>query len=126
MILVLDSSALLAVSFREIGADRVDAMRNSAALSSVSLAEMIAKLLEGGVSLPDARATVGGFGVTVHDFTAEHAEISGRLLPLTRSRGLSLGDRCCLALAIALKGSVLTADRAWEGLDVGVPIDVIR
>jgi ribonuclease VapC len=45
---------------------------------------------------------------------------------LTRSAGLSLADRLCLALARRLKAKVLTADRAWTlvaeplGLDVGL------
>lgn len=35
----------------------------------------------------------------------------------TPTGGLSLGDRCCLALARRLGASaILTADRAWSGL----------
>ncbi|MDP1833150.1 MAG: hypothetical protein Q8K67_13910 [Geothrix sp.] len=32
---------------------------------------------------------------------------------LTRPLGLSLGDRCCLALAERERAAVLTVDRAW-------------
>ena len=41
-------------------------------------------------------------------------------------KGLSLGDRACLAPGLALDAPVLTADRAWAGLDVGVAVEVIR
>ena len=49
-------------------------------------------------------------------FTAEQALISGLLRPGTRALGLSLGDRCCLALAQVLKAEVVTADRPWKAL----------
>jgi PIN domain nuclease of toxin-antitoxin system len=37
-----------------------------------------------------------------------------------------LGDRSCLALAIALKAPVYTTEELWQNLQVGVPIHVIR
>ena len=45
---------------------------------------------------------------------------------LTRARGLSFGDRACLALGLALRASVYTADKSWKGLRVGVRIHVVR
>jgi PIN domain nuclease of toxin-antitoxin system len=48
------------------------------------------------------------------------------LLAKTENRGLSLGDRSCLALAIALKAPVYTTEQVWRGLDLGVVIHVIR
>ena len=44
----------------------------------------------------------------------------------TRSAGLSLADRACLALASRLGVPAVTADRAWTTLDVGVEIVCIR
>jgi PIN domain nuclease of toxin-antitoxin system len=49
-----------------------------------------------------------------------------RLRSATRSAGLSLGDRACLALAERLGMVALTADRAWGTLQVGIQVDVIR
>jgi PIN domain nuclease of toxin-antitoxin system len=37
-----------------------------------------------------------------------------------------LGDRACLALGLALKAPVYTADRSWRKLKLNVPIHVIR
>jgi ribonuclease VapC len=45
---------------------------------------------------------------------------------LTRSRGLSLGDRACLALEQQLNLPVFTTDRAWEGLGLRVGIRLVR
>jgi ribonuclease VapC len=41
-------------------------------------------------------------------------------------KGLSLGDRACLALAVNRNAEVFTADKVWEGLDVPVTIHMIR
>jgi PIN domain nuclease of toxin-antitoxin system len=39
---------------------------------------------------------------------------------------LSLGDRACLALGLRLGSPVVTADRVWATVDVGVEIVLIR
>jgi PIN domain nuclease of toxin-antitoxin system len=59
-------------------------------------------------------------------FTADHAKIAGSLISKTEKHGLSLGDRSCLALAIALKAPVYTTEQIWRNLKLGVPIHVIR
>ena len=50
------------------------------------------------------------------------------LLPATRSAGLSLGDRACLALAERSGVPALTADTAWSGVAevTGVVVTLIR
>lgn len=49
-----------------------------------------------------------------------------RLWPKTRSAGLSLGDRACLATAHRLELPTLTADWAWSELDFEVDVQLIR
>jgi len=63
---------------------------------------------------------------SVADYTSEHARIAGDLITVTEPYGLSLGDRSCLALAIALDAPVYTTEKIWKNLKVGVPIHVIR
>jgi AbrB family looped-hinge helix DNA binding protein len=40
----------------------------------------------------------------------------------TRAAGPSLGDRACLALGQQLSRPVLTTDRSWSGLDLGIEV----
>lgn len=47
-------------------------------------------------------------------------------LDASDTAAFSLGDRACLALAMELKLPVVTADRAWIDLDLGIDICVIR
>lgn len=50
----------------------------------------------------------------------------GVLRPPTKHLGLSLGDRACLTLAQHLDLPALTTDRTWEGLSLGITVQVIR
>ncbi len=59
-------------------------------------------------------------------FTAQQAQIAGDMIPHTRPFGLSLGDRACLALAIALDAPVYTADQVWKKLRLRIPLHLIR
>jgi PIN domain nuclease of toxin-antitoxin system len=53
-------------------------------------------------------------------FDEERANIAGNLIAQTRPVRLSLGDLACLALALASKAQVYTADRSWKNLKVRV------
>ncbi len=125
--IVVDASALLAVLNQEAGAERLTPeLLNAAASSTVNLAEVQGKLVDQGLSPDDAwEATLSPIREAV-SFTPEHARLAGDLVGQTRPYGLSLGDRACLALGIALKAPVYTADRSWKNLKIGIRIHVIR
>lgn len=126
MTVVIDSSVLLAVTFGEPGAERALPVLPGAVISAVNASEVVSKFIEQGANAEDAAATLGEFDLQVAPFDEALALAAGLLRRETRSRGLSLGDRACLALASRDGARVLTADRAWDGLDIGVHIDVIR
>ncbi len=110
---LLDASALLALIHREPGHEAVaDAIPN-AAMSSVNVAEVTGKLGERGVPEHRAREIPLAFGMEIIPLDTETALQAGQLRPITKSVGLSLGDRCCLATAQTHRLPVLTADAAW-------------
>jgi ribonuclease VapC len=124
--IVLDASALMAVLRDEPGAAAVEAVLDAAAISTVNLSEVQAKLVERGTPAASAWSWLVDLDLDVIDFDAPQARIAGDLRALTRAHGLSFGDRACLALARVLAAPALTADRAWSGLEVGVEIRSIR
>ncbi len=126
MTVVLDSSAVLALLFGEPGGDRVAPFVGESVLSAVNLSEIIAKLIESGYRDDEAARAVDGFLPSVMPLDVALAIDTGTLRRETRQQGLSLGDRACLALARREGARVLTADRAWTDLDIGVEIEVIR
>ena len=125
--IVLDASAILAVINGEPGHEKLTPeLLASAVGSTVNLAEVQAKLVSRGWASDEAwEDTTSPIRETV-PFNEEHAKIAGSLVALTRHLGLSLGDCACLALGIALKAPVYTADKTWKGLKLNVRIHVIR
>ena len=129
---VLDASALLAYLLNEPGSAVVDAMlAEGAAISAVNYAEVLSRMGDRGDE-PAAthqrleRQGLIGDLLEVIPLLGEDALIVARLRPLSRAQGLSLADRACLATALRLGRPVLTADRGWATVDVGVTIRLIR
>jgi PIN domain nuclease of toxin-antitoxin system len=124
--MILDASAVLALLNAEPGADVVESRLSGAVISTVNLAEVESKLADCGMSDAEIRRVVDALGLEVLPFDREMARRAGRLQPATRPFGLSLGDRACLASALVTGLPVLTADRKWTSLDVGVAIEALR
>ena len=127
--IVLDASALLAILQGEPGSEvfskQFDLLER-ATMSAVNIAEAYSKLVVLGIDPVDAWESVTAPIPEIAAFDTDQAKITGRLVSRTRALGLSLGDRACLSLGIALKAPVYTADKAWKDLKVGVAIHVIR
>ena len=115
---VFDASAALAIAFNEPGAAKAERLLEDgdAVISSVNHAEVVARLLERGLSEAETEAVCASLRLDVLPFSAAQALLSGRLRASTRALGLSLGDRCCLALAQAHGAQIVTADRPWKKL----------
>ena len=69
---------------------------------------------------------LSNLNLEVVPFSQEQALRAGILRPSTKSLGLSLGDRACLALGLYLKLPILTADKLWSNLNLAVEIRLIR
>lgn len=129
---VLDASAFLAYLQDEPGGEVVaDAIAGGAAISAANLAEVLSRAAAHGADPQrllrrlTERGLIDG-AVEVEPLTTADAAEIARLRPLTKTAGLSLGDRACVALALRLGQPALTADRAWDGLDLGVELQQIR
>ena len=123
---VLDASAVLVYLQREPGYEKVrDALARGAAVSTVNLAEVYAKLVDRNLPWDEIGRGLEALGLSVLPFTDEDARGSALLYPKARRLGLSLGDRACLALGVRLGLPVLSADRAWKGFG-GVRLEMVR
>ena len=123
---VLDATALLALLQEEPGAETVAEAIPHASISTVNLAEVVGKLADSGMPEEAVQGALAGLGIKVIPFDEDLAYRTGLLRPLTSAYGLSLGDRACLALGQRLSQPVLTADRVWASLKIGVKVRVIR
>jgi ribonuclease VapC len=129
---VLDASALLAWLRLEPGALEVrTALDKTAAMSVVNWAEVLSKLSDLGqnpVEVQSRMFEAGGFQKDLLLWPLDEAmavEVA-KLRAKTRSSGLSLGDRACVALGQHLRLPILTTDRAWKSLRLSVSVQLIR
>ena len=123
---ILDASALLALLNDEPGSDAVAAALTAASISAVNLSEVVAKLADYGMSETEMRHALDALGLEVVHFDHELAYAAGLLRPATRSLGLALGDRACLALGLRQGTPVLTCDQRWSRADLPLEIRIVR
>jgi PIN domain nuclease of toxin-antitoxin system len=125
---IYDASALLAVVYGEPGAETVieHLAEPGGFVSAVNWAEVATKMIERGLRPGELVHELASFALQVVPLSDAMALGAARLRAETRALGLSLGDRCCLALAQSHKGAkLITADRAWKKLK-GFDIVAIR
>ena len=123
---VLDSSVVLAVLNDEVGATEAQTFFDRALISSVNLAEVLQKAAQLGLDPDDVRAVLGEIEIGTVSFDDAMAVSTAALWPLTWHKGLSLADRACLALAEAVSGIAVTADKAWADLNLpGIDIHLV-
>jgi len=121
---VLDASALLAFLHEEPGAERVEL--EGSTIAAVNWSEVLGKCLARGIPTEGLHDDLEALGLSIAPFTLQDAELTAALWPQVRSLGLSLGGRACLSLGLRLGLPVITADRAWKRLRLGIDVRVIR
>ena len=123
---IADASAVLALLKQE-PFSKLDPRRLfRATISAVNLSEVLEGLCSGGLSEREAEEAVAELNLEIADFDEAQARLAAYLRSRTSRAGLSLGDRACLGLGLHLGRPVITADRVWARLDVGVEILLIR
>jgi ribonuclease VapC len=124
---VLDASAILAIIHQEPGYEKLTPnLLARSVVSAVNVAEVQSKLVSHGWPPEEAWEDATSPVQEIVPFDADHARIAGDLAAQTRQLGLSLGDRACLALGLALKAPVYTSEKVWKTLRLSVPVHALR
>ena len=128
--IVLDASSVIALINREKGCEIVEKYLEDAIISTVNFAEVISvvnrELFKSEADRIEGLKLITDTLPQIIDFDVNQAIISGELDSITKKYGLSLGDRACLALAKYKNIPVLTADKSWSKLNLGIKIKLIR
>lgn len=122
---LLDASALLALLRVEPGADIVEGLFQECAINSANLTEVFTKLIQLGWTPDSVREHVAQLKIPVLPVTQAEADTSADLASLAWQKGISLGDRLCLATCITHNLIALTTESRWPD-DAGVSIQRIR
>lgn len=129
---VLDAAAFLAYLRDEPGAEIVEnALINGCYISIINWVEVLSKIVDLGESPEEIIKRLRDEGLLQNSLeiiacNEEDAITIAKFRVLTKSAGLSLGDRACLALGKRLNLPVLTADKVWTSLSLGITITLIR
>ena len=121
----LDASAVLAYLYGETGADIVEPLLENSIISRINATEVLTKLVYDGLTIDEAKETFDKLNLEVAEFDEDQSLKAAELRLPTKHLGLSLGDRCCLALAILKNLPAVTADKNWASLTL-CEIEVIR
>ncbi len=124
--IVFDSSVVIAILKQEQGFELAESDLSDALISTVNMSEVATYLARNSVPSDTIQEVLASFPIQVVPFDGSLAVQTGCLYSSCKHLGLSLGDRACLALAVSRKLPVLTADRVWSKLDLGIPIQVLR
>lgn len=125
---VLDTSALLVYLFEEDGSDKVALIleEGRGVIGSANYAELVTKLVDENMPMEEILAVISSLELEFIPQDKQQARLTGELRSVSKSFGLSLGDRACLALGLALDLPVMTADRVWMTLAEKAQIQCIR
>lgn len=121
---VLDTSAVLTPLQREPGAENVTL--EGSVMNSVNFAEVVQKSVARERPVDTLLQELTLLGLNVTPFTAQEAQLAGELYLKTKTHGLSLADRSCLATAQLRGATAVTADRHWQAIPHGVAVRNIR
>jgi ribonuclease VapC len=126
VVAVLDSSAVLALTQKEPGGGEVVGYLQGGCISAANYAEVLFVLGRAGIEISVAQGLIAALRIEVVPMTAEIAATAATLGATGSRHGLSLGDRVCIATAADRNVPVVTVDRVWTELDVGVDVIAIR
>lgn len=126
--ILFDSSVIIAILRKEDGYRNGEASVDRGAISAINWAEVSGFLGKNNAPKEIIQQTLAKYPLKVLPFEENLVVPTGHLAAGRKHLGLSLGDRACLATAIAHHLPVLTADRVWKDMEaeLGLDIQLIR
>lgn len=124
--IVVDASVIIAVALGEPGSASAAPRLFGAQVNPVNLAESIIALVRRGLPRGSVERLLAALQFQLVPCDWALCQQAAEFHAATRPLGLSLADAFCLASAHRLDALLLTADRAWAPLQLGVEIEVIR
>ena len=125
--ILLDASAILALIQGEPGYLILEDVIAHSICSSVNISEVVSVLTRTGVPQDKIEDIIKNCIPEIIPFSVSEAMLAGTLIDKTKSYGLSLGDRACIATAILHKIPVYTTDQIWKKLDLpNLQVIVVR
>jgi PIN domain nuclease of toxin-antitoxin system len=125
---LLDTSALIALIKKEPGYEMIETIIANSAISSVNLSELVAVLTRSGIADVDIDEIIEDIVPEIIPFCENTSIRAGKLLTITKTYGLSLGDRACISTGDFYGMEIHTADKVWLKLQprITTKITVIR
>ncbi len=123
---VMDASALIAFLRVEPGAEVAVKYMLRASMSAVNLSEVLETCVHKELAVNKVLALLKNWRIEIVPFDTEQATIAAEIKWQTGESTLSLAERACLALARSRGIPVLTSNREWSKLDLGIEVIQIR
>jgi PIN domain nuclease of toxin-antitoxin system len=124
--IIFDSSALLAWLNKERKWEVIQDYIADIGISAVNLSEVYKDLLvDGNFTVEKAQQVIARLGVCIYPFDQTQALLTADIYKDVKQFGLSTGDRACFACAIVHRLPVITCDRAWAKVDLGVEVILV-
>lgn len=122
---VFDTSAFLAIINSESGSEVAQQNISSACMCTINMAEVVTYLVRNGYTDDTTIQQIVNLIKTI-PLDEQIAITAGKMVGVTKSFGLSLGDRSCLATAQILNLPVYTADKKWSDISDKLGVNVIQ
>ena len=124
---ILDASALIAFVYAEKGHDVVAKVLHCAVMSTVNISEVIKYMINCNAEKSEIDLMLDKSLHKIMDFDRNQSYYAAELNTLTKTFGLSLADRACLALSLRTGYPIYTADKIWKQLQIkNIDIHLIR
>lgn len=124
--IVLDASAILALIQEEPGAEVIRPLLKQSMMSTVNVAETLTSLQKVDIDPEEGLEYMSLLVGEIVDFDIDQAMEAAILFPKVKHKGLSLGDRACLALGKKHQATIYTADKIWKDVKSELDIQLIR